>query len=134
MEKKYLIKEAIVLLIAITMILSTLSVTADTREKGKLTIESPKIAQQKTDIIFEDSFETYEDFSIDFPPWINIDVDGDPTFSHSAHTWPNDTEPKAFIIFNPSQTSPPMTEEPAQPHSGEKYAACFAANNVGLAV
>jgi PKD repeat protein len=125
------LKEAVVLLISIVMVLSAISVTADFDEKMKIKTSAEDIAPLNRDILFEDDFESYEDFVIDFPPWINIDVDQSPTFSHSAHTWPNDTEPKAFIIFNPSATTPPMTDDNALPHGGDKYAACFNANNVG---
>jgi hypothetical protein len=132
MEKKAILKGAVVLLITVTMLFSFVSVTANTNFiKNEDIKEKNDVVNLNREILFEDSFETYEDFSIDFPPWTNIDVDGDPTFSHSGHTWPNDTEPKAFIIFNPSQTTPPMTDDAAQPRTGDKYAACFAANNAG---
>jgi hypothetical protein len=129
--KNGFLKEAVVLLISIVIVLSAVSVTADVSEKIKPNTSTEEIAPLNREIMFEDDFESHEDFAIDFPPWINIDVDQSETFSHSAHTWPNDTEPKAFIIFNPSQTTPPMTDENAEPHSGSKYAACFNANNVG---
>ena len=128
MEMRTILKNAVVLLITVTLFTSIVSVSANTMKNNVIT-NGNEIEKLTRSILFEDSFETYEDFAIDFPPWTNIDVDGDPTFSHSAHTWPNDTEPKAFIIFNPSMTTPPMTG--ADPHTGEKYAACFAANNVG---
>jgi hypothetical protein len=88
-----------------------------------------EIQTQGRNILFEDGFETYEDFVIEFPPWILVDVDGDPTVGHNQITWPNQWQPQAAIIFNPSQTSPPM--EGADPHTGEKYMACFNADNVG---
>jgi hypothetical protein len=121
-----------VLLITTVMILSTVSVSADTKfaENGTITSEKNNPSQTR-DVIFEEGFESYTDFSIDFPPWTLIDVDGDPSFGHSAYTWPNQWDPQSFIIFNPSATSPPMTEAEAQPHSGAKYAACFNANNAG---
>jgi len=39
--------------------------------------------------------------------------------------WPNAYSEQAFIIFNPSMTTPPVEDMP--PHSGDKLAACFAA-------
>jgi len=83
------------------------------------------------DVIFEDDFESYDDWLIDFPPWTCIDVDGDATFGHSAYTWPHQWEPYAFIIFNPDTTSPPSTEPAMEPHSGSKYAAAFNDDNAG---
>lgn len=125
MEKKAILKEAVILLITVSLCMSVITVSANTKviQKGY------EIQSQGRDILFEDGFETYEDFLIDFPPWTNIDVDGADTFGHSAHTWPNQWLPQAFIIFNPSATTPPMTDAP--PHTGDKYAACFADNNVG---
>ncbi len=73
--------------------------------------------------IFQDGFENYDDFSIDFSPWTNVDVDEANTYGMTNTSWPNAYDPQAFIIFNPSQTSPPVTD--ANPHSGDKYAACF---------
>jgi hypothetical protein len=128
MEMRTILKNAVVLLITVTLFTSIVSVSANTMKNNVIT-NGNEIEKLTRSILFEDSFETYEDFVIDFPPWTNVDVDGANTFSHSGHTWPNDTEPKAFIIFNPSQTTPPMTD--ADPHTGDKYAACFNANNAG---
>ena len=40
-------------------------------------------------------------------------------------TWLNKYAPQAFIIFNPSTTTPPVTDSPA--HSGDKMAWCWPA-------
>jgi len=74
---------------------------------------------------FEDDFESYNDFVIDFAPWTNIDVDFSTTYGMTDVEWPNAGVEQAFIIFNPSQTVPPVTD--IIPHSGDKVAACFAA-------
>jgi len=73
---------------------------------------------------FEDDFESYDDFVIDFAPWTNIDVDGSTTYGMTGIDWPNAYLEQSFIIFNPSQTTPPV--EDIIPHSGDKIAACFA--------
>lgn len=73
---------------------------------------------------FEDDFESYEDFSIDFSPWVNLDVDGSTTYGMTDIEWPNAYVEQSFIIFNPSQTTPAVTD--IVPHSGDKLAACFA--------
>jgi hypothetical protein len=126
MKKRNILKGAAVLLIASVLILTSVVVTADT---GKYKLDSNVLER---DIIFEDGFESYADWLIDFPPWTTIDVNGDPTFSHSAYTWPGAGDPYAFIIFNPSTTTPPMTGDPdAQPYAGDKYCAGFNNDNVG---
>ena len=73
---------------------------------------------------FSDDFESYTDFSIDFAPWTNLDVDGSTTYGMTGIEWPNAFDPQAFIIFNPSATTPAVTD--VTPHSGDKLAACFA--------
>ena len=39
------------------------------------------------------------------------------------YDYPNESYTGSFIIFNPSQTTPPVPDAP--PHSGAKFAACF---------
>lgn len=76
----------------------------------------------------EDSFETYTDFNLTFGNWTQVDVDGSPTYNITGHTFPNQGYTGSFIIFNPSQVTPPMTSDNAiQPYSGSKFAACFSA-------
>ena len=137
MKKRNILKGAGVLLIAVVLILTSVAVTADT---GKYKLDSDVVESKQPlrdfgllekDILFEDGFETYDDWLIDFPPWTTIDVNGDPTFGHSGHSWPHQWDPYAFIIFNPSTTSPPMTDPESQPHSGDKYCAGFNNDNAG---
>ena len=74
----------------------------------------------------QEGFEGYSDFETDLSPWFNVDVDGADTYGITDHTFPNNGEPMSFIVFNPDEVSPPMTDDPAiQPHTGEKFAACF---------
>jgi len=80
-------------------------------------------------IIFEDDFESYPDFAQEFSPWILIDGDGLETWGIQEASFPGEGEPMAYIIFNPSQTVPPIGG--GDPHSGDKYAACFASNPNG---
>lgn len=91
--------------------------------------------------VFEDSFETYEDFSIDFAPWINIDLDGLGTYSGGIPDGteiPNQFDPKAYMIFNPSAAGATNATDGVggetenrnfDPHTGLKYAACWASSN-----
>jgi hypothetical protein len=73
---------------------------------------------------FTDDFESYDDFVLEFSPWTTIDVDGSTTYGMTGIDWPNTYDPQAFIIFNPSMTTPAVTD--IIPHSGNKLAACFA--------
>jgi len=76
----------------------------------------------------DDGFEAYADFSIDFAPWVNVDVDASVTWPISSGgqniTFTHSGEAMAFIVFNPSTTVPPLTS--FTPHAGAKAAACFA--------
>jgi hypothetical protein len=74
----------------------------------------------------DDGFETYDDFALDFAPWTLVDVDQLPTHGISGYDWPNAGSPMAFIIFNPSVTTPPVS---IVPHGGSKFAASFSALN-----
>ncbi|MDD4372763.1 MAG: PKD domain-containing protein [Bacteroidales bacterium] len=76
---------------------------------------------------FTDGFEDYTDFSLNFSPWTLVDVDGSETYGFDGIDFLNEYAPMSFIVFNPAQTTPAMTDDPIQPHSGNKFAACFAA-------
>ncbi|MCU0849867.1 MAG: choice-of-anchor J domain-containing protein [Candidatus Thermoplasmatota archaeon] len=128
MIRKNMLKAAIVTLIALALIFP---VTAMDTKTTPQSISKTNQSTQSRDIIFEDGFESYEDWLIEFPPWTCIDVNGDPTFGHSAYTWPHQYEPYAFIIFNPDTTTPPSTDAAMQPHTGEKYCAGFNDDNAG---
>ncbi|MCB2208635.1 MAG: choice-of-anchor J domain-containing protein [Bacteroidetes bacterium] len=76
----------------------------------------------------EENFDGYSDFTLDFSPWTTADVDGSATYGILDHTFPNSEAAMAYIVFNPSTVEPSMGADPAiQPHSGSKFAACFAA-------
>lgn len=87
-------------------------------------------------VLFEDSFETYDDFSLEFGNWITLDLDeGIPYYGgvDEGQQWENAGEAQAFIIFNPSAAGVSDTHNPEEvvtfaPHSGEKYAASWATN------
>ncbi|MCF8228188.1 MAG: choice-of-anchor J domain-containing protein [Bacteroidales bacterium] len=75
---------------------------------------------------YEINFEDVEDFSLEFTPWTTADVDGLPTYGITDVSFPHAGEPMAFICFNPDETDPPLSDDPEiQPHSGERYGACF---------
>jgi len=75
----------------------------------------------------EEDFEGYDDFTLDFSPWTTADVDGSETYGILDHDFPNSGSPMAYIVFNPSGVTPSMgSDEAIRPHSGSKFAACFA--------
>lgn len=75
-----------------------------------------------------DGFETYPDFNMSFSPWTTVDLDNFPTYGIENTEFPNQYAQMAFMIFNPSATTPPMTASAILPLSGSKFAACFASD------
>ncbi|MDP2173618.1 MAG: choice-of-anchor J domain-containing protein [Candidatus Cloacimonadaceae bacterium] len=67
-----------------------------------------------------DSFESYNDFTLSFPPWTTYDGDGQATGGIGGVTFPNSGYTGAWIIFNPANTTPPTGA--AEPRTGAKYA------------
>lgn len=84
-------------------------------------------------LVFGDGFETYADFSLDLTPWTQYDGDGSPTYSFTYGELPiehpNAGYTGSFIVFNPSQTNPPIVSA-LQAYSGSKFAACIGAANL----
>ena len=132
----HIVKKATLLLITTILLISTTAVMANTNNQPTShqktlpdislehhTSTETTITSSGREIIFQDGFETYTDFILDFPPWTQYDGDGRPTYYISGYTFPNQGYTGSYIIFNPSQVTPPLTGHP--PHSGEKYAACF---------
>ena len=118
------------------VIAGTHSVTASHPDYASVTQENVTVVTGQTttvnfvlppsSILFEDGFETYPDFVIDFAPWTVIDVDQSATYRIGGYDWPNAEAPQAFIIFNPSATVPVLD---FAAHGGSKFAASFAAVN-----
>ncbi len=77
-------------------------------------------------IAINEGFETYDNFALTFGNWMLRDLDNSPTTGIQNVTFPNSGSPIAFMVFNPSATTPPMTT--LTPHTGQKIAASFAAN------
>jgi len=75
--------------------------------------------------ILEDSFEDYADFATEFAPWTMLDQDNSATYGFSDISFPGSESAMAYIVFNPSQTVPPITD--MDPYEGDKMAASFAA-------
>lgn len=82
-------------------------------------------------VLLTDGFESYEDFALSFDDWKMVDNDEAPTYGVSGVDYPNYGYVGSYIVFNPSKTEPPLTDdEQYLAHSGDKYAACFSAKNV----
>lgn len=94
-------------------------------------------------VLFEDSFETYDDFIIEnIGDWVTIDLDGGGTYSGGGGTFDNQFDPKAFMVFNPTTAGVTNAESGTEirnfdPKTGSKYMACWAsaegANNDWMA-
>ena len=90
-------------------------------------------------VLFEDGFETYDDFSLQFGDWVTLDLDGLIPYIGGVDqggAWPNAGTPQAFIIFNPDAAGASDDHDPSEvvtfaPHSGEKYAASWAGEPTG---
>ncbi|MBN2829322.1 MAG: choice-of-anchor D domain-containing protein, partial [Candidatus Cloacimonetes bacterium] len=78
--------------------------------------------------IISESFEGYDNFVTSFYPWTCYDEDGETTYGfNNGIDFPGENSAMAYIIFNPSATTPPLMF--ASAYSGDKYAACFAADS-----
>ena len=88
------------------------------------------ISPEPTDGYFED-FESHSDFEINSTGnigWSYIDADNQSTYTWQACTFPNQGQKMAFIVMNPSQTSPATDDNPDYtPHSGKKMLVDFCA-------
>lgn len=83
---------------------------------------------EATNGYFED-FEGHSDFVINSPGnigWDYLDGDNQDTYTWAATSFPNQGQRMAFVIMNPSQTSPSVEEWPEyQPFSGKKMLVGF---------
>lgn len=70
--------------------------------------------------VFSDSFESYDDFATNFPPWTTYSGDEGTPGGIEGVTFPHSTTMTDWIIFNPANTTPPMNNVSA--HLGAKHA------------
>ncbi len=75
---------------------------------------------------FEDGFETYADFTLDFAPWTTIDVDLSTTYAYTGYVWTGQFDAQSFMVFNPNTTSPAFPTTIMTTHAGSKMASCWA--------
>jgi PKD repeat protein len=71
-------------------------------------------------------FEAYPNFILALPPWTLTDVKGGKTYGIEGVYFPNNYSPMAYICFNPSQTTPALTN--MIPHGGQKLGCCFSSS------
>lgn len=65
------------------------------------------------------------DFDLHFDGWVQHDLDQSTTYIISDKTFLNQGYTGSFIAFNPSSVTPAITGTSTQPHSGNRYGACF---------
>ncbi len=75
-------------------------------------------------------FESCPDFASDHfnPAWISVDGDGAMIGGFSGYSFPGQFEPRGFMAFNPSATTPSMLDDfPAiiAPHGGKRFGTSF---------
>jgi hypothetical protein len=126
-DKKNIGKAAIVLALTLAFVLP---VTASTKTTGVMkmtnqmqptTINAPEPLSRL--VLFEDNFDSYDDFVLSFSPWTQNDGDEQQVWGFEDLDFTNEYYTGAYIIFNPSMTQPEPLDDIA--HSGAKYAACF---------
>ena len=82
---------------------------------------------------YYDDFEAHEDFTINSPGnigWSYVDGDNQYNYTWAACNFPNMGQKMAFIVMNPSSTSPATDENPNfKPYSGKKMLVDFCADN-----
>lgn len=82
-------------------------------------------------VLFEDSFETYNDFIIsDIGNWTLVDGDLRPTYGFQGVTYTNSNVAKSFQVFNSTTTTPALTPSSTSDWSaktGDKNIICVAA-------
>ena len=127
MKKKayILLKAAVVFGIALAFIMPGAAVS-NTKQFSPTTNTIVSLESEPRSVaytaLFEDDFESYEDFTLDFPPWTQFDGDEEPTWGFENYAFPNEGYIGSYIIFVPDMTEPPLNDTA---HSGRKYAACF---------
>jgi hypothetical protein len=77
-----------------------------------------------------DSFEDYSNFSIDFEPWTNLNLDGANSYGIEGFEWDNMAESHSFMVYNPTSVQPAITIPQLQARTGSKFAAHFGSENV----
>jgi len=81
--------------------------------------------------IFEDGFETYDDFTIGpIGDWTQIDLDASATYGSTDYDFINESYIGTAIVFNPSMTTPVATGTIWDVRTGDKGLYFFAAQSL----
>lgn len=102
------------------------STLAPTGESAAATV-TVELDFQLAQLFFEDGFEDYEDFALDYYPWNLRDIDHSATLAPVGFSFPGAGAEMAFMVFNPSATTPAMSG--LIPHGGDKMLASFPSLN-----
>jgi hypothetical protein len=70
--------------------------------------------------VFTMNFEDVTDFATTIPDWMMYDLDGSATWQFADNDFPGEGSPMSWMVFNPQQTSPPLTTIIA--HGGQRMA------------
>lgn len=73
--------------------------------------------------VWQMDFEDQADFSTTITNWTTYDLDNSNTWSFNEINFPNEGTPLSWIVFNPSQTTPPINT--ITPFSGQKMMLCI---------
>lgn len=78
---------------------------------------------------YAEDVEAHAAFAVNSPGamgWSYIDGDGDMTFSFADYNYPSESQPGAFVVFNPSRMTPNGESlSGIAAHSGSQYFACL---------
>lgn len=135
MKKKIniLLKAAIIFGITLALVIPGSAAVVNTKQISMATHNIISSESEPKNLayaaLFEDDFESYEDFTLDFPPWTQFDGDGEATWGFQSINFTNEGYTGSYIIFVPSMTDPPLS---GTAHSGLKYAACFDAASTDI--
>jgi hypothetical protein len=70
-------------------------------------------------LILYQGFEDCPPFCQNIPGWLDLDLDGSPTWQWTGYEFPGEGSPLGWLVFFPSQVSPPLTEANAHAGAGE---------------
>lgn len=117
-----------------TALLLAAAITAMAQNLGSITAELVEVDNKNVALKWNnpeainglfDDFEDHEDFAINSPGsigWQYIDADNASTYTWTAADYLNQGKPMAFMVFNPSKTSPSTEAWPdIKPYSGKKF-------------
>jgi hypothetical protein len=122
-------KQILLLVLSVLTINVTLSQEKSVSRRQVITSREISPVPHKPLQNYTMDFESVDDFSLTFATWGVRDIDSSNTFAITGHVFPHDTDPMAFICFNPAKVQPAMTDAAIQPHGGQKFGACFSAVN-----